>query len=203
MHLYFYPGACSLAVHIVLREAGVGYTLDRVDFSTGRTAAGKDYRLLNPKLQVPVLELDNGSLLTEGPVIAQYIADQMAPTRLLPMAGTMARYRVMEWQNFISSELQARFGVLFAPDSEAAARRAAKAALRRRFECVDAQLRTRAHLTGEDFTVADALLFVVAGWAPRLELELTDLAHLQAFMGRVVQRPAVRAALRAEGLLDA
>ena len=201
LKLYFSPGACSLAPHIALREAALPFRLERVDMKARRTASGDDFFVVNAKGQVPVLERADGERLTEGPVIAQYIGDQVAGG-LIPASG-LERYRVIEWQNYIGSELHKTFTPLFNPALDAAAKATLAATLRRKFEWVDGELAGRDFLTGHAFTVAEAYLFVVAGWARHVALELSDLAHLQAFVARVAARPAVRAAMRAEGLLAA
>lgn len=201
LKLYFSPGACSLAPHIALHEAGLPFTLERVDTKARTTASGGDFLAVNPKGQVPVLELADGERLTEGPIIAQYIGDRVGGA-LIPAAG-LARYRVMEWQNYITSELHKLFSALFNPQLDAAAKATLAAGLRRKFEWVDGELAGRDFLTGRAFTVADAYLFVVAGWARHVALDLADLGHLQAFLARVAARPAVRAAMQAEGLLAA
>jgi glutathione S-transferase len=201
MKLYYSPAACSLAPHIVLREAGVPFTLHKVDTERHVTDGG-DYRAINPKGQVPLLELDDGTRLSEGPVIAQFIADQANATILMPAAGTRERYRVMEWQNYITSELHKSFTPLFAPGLDVDAKRTLAARLRKKYGWVDAQLADRSYLAGETFTAADAYLFVVTAWAKFVQLDLGDLDHLQSFVRRVQQRPAVREAMRAEGLLQ-
>lgn len=201
MKLYFSPAACSLAPHIVLREAGVPFALHKVDTEKHLTDNGADYHDINPKGQVPVLELGNGARLTEGPVIAQYIADHAGATTLMPAAGTMERYRVMEWQNYITAELHKSFTPLFRAELDVHAKHTLAGLLRKKLEWVNAQLTDKTFLTGEAFTVADAYLFVVANWAKFVKLEIADLFHLQAFMARVAGRPAVREAMRAEGLL--
>ncbi|HET7794833.1 MAG TPA: glutathione transferase GstA [Rhizobacter sp.] len=201
MKLYYAPAACSLAPHIVLRETGQPFTLEKVDTAKHLTPAGTDYYTLNPKGQVPLLQLDDGSLLSEGPVIVQYIADRAGATTLMPAAGSLARYRVMEWQNYITSELHKTFSPLFSPDFDAATKATLRAALRKKYAWVDSQLEGREHLTGADFTAADAYLFVVTGWAKFVDLDLSHLPHLQAFLKRVSARPAVREAMKAEGLL--
>lgn len=200
MKLYYSPGACSLAPHIVLREAGVPFTLERVDTGTHKTAHDVDFFTINPKGYVPLLELDDGQRLSEGPVIAQYIADQAGCTDLMPAAGSMARYRVMEWQNYITSELHKSFSPLFNPAFDASAKTLFAAALQKKFGWISQQLRDRAYLTGDTFTAADAYLFTVAGWARHVALDLSDCEHLQAFLQRVAARPAVRDAMKAEGL---
>ncbi|MFN3438127.1 MAG: glutathione transferase GstA [Acidovorax sp.] len=201
MKLYFSPAACSLSPHILLRECGFSFDLEKVDTARHQTADGQDFYAINPKGQVPVLELDDGSRLTEGPVIAQYIADQAQATQLMPVAGTLARYRVMEWQNYVSTELHKSFTPLFHTDLDTNAKAALAALLRKKMDWLDAQLQHGPYLTGEHFTAADAYLFVVLGWAKFVKLDISDLAHLQAFMRRVAFRPAVQAAMRAEGLL--
>lgn len=201
MKLYYAPAACSLAPHIVLREAGIGFGLEKVDTTRHLTADGADFHAVNAKGQVPVLELDDGARLTEGPVIAQYIADQAGAASLMPAPGTFARYRVMEWQNYITSELHKSFTPLFHDDVDATAKQALAGVLRRKLAWLDGQLAGTPYLTGETFTAADAYLFVVLGWARYVRLDIADLSHLQAFLARVAQRPAVREALRAEGLL--
>lgn len=203
MKLYFSPAACSLAPHIVLREAGAPFTALKVDTAKHLTADGTDYHRINPKGQVPVLELDDGTRLTEGPVISQYIADQAGATTLMPAAGTLARYRVMEWQNYITSELHKSFTPLFRSELDASAKKSLAGLLRKKLEWVDTQLAGKQFLTGDAFTAADAYLFVVTNWSKFVQLDIGDLAHLQAFMARVAQRPAVRSALQAEGLLPA
>lgn len=201
MKLYYAPAACSLAPHIVLREAGLPFALEKVDTAHHRTADGGDFHAVNAKGQVPVLELDDGAWLTEGPVIAQYIADRAGAASLMPAAGTLARYRVMEWQNYITSELHKSLTPLFHDDVDAAAKRALAGVLRRKLEWLDTQLADRLYLTGDDFTAADAYLFVVLGWARFVRLDIADLSHVRAFIDRVAARPAVRDAMRAEGLI--
>jgi glutathione S-transferase len=201
MKLYYAPAACSLAPHIVLREAGLAFTLEKVDTARHRTADGGDFYALNPKGQVPLLELSDGTRLTEGPVIAQFIADRAEASSLMPAAGTVERYRVMEWQNYITSELHKSFTPLFHNDVDATAKQALAAVLRKKLEWLDGQLEGRDYLTGDTFTAADAYLFVVLGWAAFVKLDIADLAHLQAFIARVAARPAVRDALQAEGLV--
>ncbi len=201
MKLYYSPSACSLAPHIVLREAGVAFELVKIDTARHVTADGSDFYAVNAKGQVPVLELDDGTRLTEGPVIAQYVADKAGATSLMPAAGSLARYRVMEWQNHITSELHKSFTPLFHDDVDTTAKRALAGVLRRKLAWLDGQLAGKLYLTGETFTAADAYLFVVLGWARFVKLDIADLSHLQAFIARVVARPAVREAMRAEGLL--
>ena len=203
MKLYFSPGACSLAPHIVLREAGLAPTLVQVDLASHRSADGADFYAIAPKGQVPLLELDDGKRLSEGPVIAQYIADHAGATALMPAAGTTARYRVMEWQNFVTSELHKGFAPLFDAEVNAEAKRRLSSALMKKLHWVVGQLAEQAEgpfLTGAAFTAADAYLFVVTGWAPHVGLDLSPLVNLQRFRTAVAERPAVREAMQAEGL---
>jgi glutathione S-transferase len=200
LKLYYAPAACSLAPHIVLREAGLTFTLEKVDTGRHVTADGGDFYGVNAKGQVPVLELGDGTRLTEGPVIAQYIADVAGATSLMPSAGTVPRYRVMEWQNYITSELHKSFTPLFHDDVDAKAKQALAGVLRKKLTWLDGQLEGKQYLTGDEFTAADAYLFVVLGWARFVKLDIASLSHLQAFIARVAARPAVRDALRAEGL---
>lgn len=201
MKLFFSPGACSLAPHIVLKEIRQAFKLEKVDTATHTTAGGADYYTINPKGAVPVLELENGERLTEGPVIAQYLADKAGRVDLLPAAGSMDRYRVMEWQNYITSELHKTFTPLFNPDLDGSAKKTLASVLRKKYEWVNTQLQSKDYLLGQSFTVADAYLFAVTGWAKYVSLDLADLKHLQDFLARVAGRPAVREALKAEGLL--
>jgi glutathione S-transferase len=200
MKLYYSPGACSLAIHILLRETESQFELAKVDTAAHKTTGGTDFYGINPKGQVPVLEVDNGEFLTEGPVIAQYICEKAGRTDLMPAAGTMARYRVAEWQNYITSELHKSFTPLFSSDFDATAKAAHSGVLRKKLTWVSGQLATRDHLTGAPFTAADAYLFTVANWAKFVKLDVSDLAPLARFMDRVASRPAVRAAMQAEGL---
>ncbi|WP_457282732.1 glutathione transferase GstA [Polaromonas sp. P5_D5] len=201
MKLFFSPGACSLAPHIVLKETRQAFKLEKVDTGTHTTADGADYYAINPKGAVPLLELESGERLTEGPVIAQYIADKAGRADLLPAAGSMDRYRVMEWQNYITSELHKTFTPLFNPDLDSSAKKTLASVLRKKYEWVNTQLQSKDYLLGQSFTVADAYLFAVTGWAKYVSLDLADLKHLQDFLARVAGRPAVREALKAEGLL--
>jgi glutathione S-transferase len=201
MKLFFSPGACSLAPHIVLREAGLSFGLEKVDTGKHTTADGADYYAINPKGQVPLLELDDGQRLSEGPVIAQFIADLAANTALMPAAGSMARYRVIEWQNYVGSELHKSFTPLFNPAIDAGAKKTLAALLRKKYEWVDSRLSDSKFLTGDAFSAADAYLFAVSSWARHVALDLSDLRHLQRFMADVAARPAVREAMKAEGLI--
>lgn len=201
MKLFYAPGACSLAPHIVLREAGMAFTLCKVDTAKHVTAAGDDYYAINPRGMVPLLELEDGSRLSEGPVIAQFIADTAGATSLMPPAGSVDRYRVMEWQNYTTSELHKSFTPLFNPELDAAAKRTLSAVLLKKLAWVDEQLADKDYLTGKAFTAADAYLFTVLGWAKYVNLDIAHLGNLQRFVSIVAQRPAVQEAMQAEGLI--
>ena len=199
--LYYSPGACSLSPHIVLREAGLPFSLVLASTKTKKLADGSDYLAINSKGYVPLLELDDGQRLSEGPAIVQYIADQAPATGLAPAAGTMARYRLMEWLNFITSELHKGFSPLFTPGMPDEAKAMAQKKLGERLAWVDGQLAGKDYLMGDTFTVADAYLFTVAGWGKYVGVDISGLKNLSAYMGRVAARPAVHDALKAEGLL--
>lgn len=201
MKLYYSPASCSLSPHIALREAGLPFELVLASTKTHRLADGTDFYTLNPKGYVPLLELDDGQRLSEGPAIVQYIADLAPSSGLAPAAGTMPRYRLMEWLNFISTELHKGFSPLFTPGMPDEAKAMAKEKLLQRLAWVDTQLADRTFLLGDTFTVADAYLFTVAGWGRYVGVDTSSLKHLTAFAARVAARPAVEAALRAEGLL--
>jgi glutathione S-transferase len=201
LKLYFTPGACSLAPHILLRETGTAFTLEKVDTARHLTAGGVDYYTINARGQVPLIQLGDGTHLSEGPVIAQYIADRADAHTLMPEAGSLARYRVMEWQNYITSEIHKSFTPLFQNDVDATAKKALADVLRKKLAWLDGQLEGKSYLTGETFTAADAYLFTVLGWAKFVQIDLSDLKHIGAFMARVSARPAVQAAMKAEGLI--
>ena len=199
--LYYVPGACSLSPHIALREAGLPFDLVLANLKTKTLSDGSDYLAVNPKGQVPVLELNDGQRLTEGPAIVQYIADQAPAAKLAPPAGTLARYRLMEWLNFITSELHKGFSPLFNPATPEEYKTIARARLIDRLTLVDSQLAGKDYLMSEGFSVADAYLFTVVNWSKPVGLDISALKNLAAFMGRVAARPAVQEALKAEGLL--
>jgi glutathione S-transferase len=200
MKLYYSRGACSLAPHIILRETGLQFQLERVDLTKHQLASGEDYYKINARGQVPLLELDDGQKITEGPVIAQYLAERAGRRDLLPPSGELARYRVLEWQNFITSELHKSYSPLFSKDYPEAAKSIIRRALRQKYEWVSQQLNGRDYTGGDNFTVADAYLFTVTNWAKGVDLDLSDLDALQAFQQRVAKRPAVIEAIRAEEL---
>jgi glutathione S-transferase len=200
MKLYFAPGACSLSPHIVLEEAGIAAETEQVNNQEKKTKTGKDYWSINPKGQVPALQLDNGEMLTEGPVIVQYLADQKPSSGLVPAAGSIERYRVQEWLNFITSELHKSFGPIFRPTTPDAYKTISRENLGKRFDWLDKQLAGKQYLMGDKFTVADAYLFTILNWAKFQSIDLAPWPNLLKFMSRVGERPKVKEALRAEGL---
>jgi len=203
MKLYFAPGACSLSPHIVLRETGTDFELEQVDNKEKKTKSGRDFWQINPKGQVPVLELDNGEKLTEGPIVVQYLADQKPAAGLLPPAGSMERYRVQEWLNFITSELHKSFGPIFRPTTPEEFKKISKENLGKRFDYLDKHFTGRQYLMGDKFTVADAYLFTVLRWTARIQMDLGKWPNLKAYVDRIAARPKVQEALKAEGLLAA
>jgi glutathione S-transferase len=201
MKLYIKPGACSLASHIVLEEAGLPYETEIVDLATKVTATGANYRLINPKAYVPALLLDDGELLTEGPAIVQYLADQVPAKALAPANGTRERYRLQAWLTFIGTELHRNFSPFFNPAASDDWKKAAGASLMARVGYVNEQLEGKPYLMGDAFTVADAYLFTVLSWAAYVKLDLSSFSAVTAYLQRVAARPAVQAAMKAEGLL--
>ena len=200
MKLYYSPGACSLAPHIGLREAGYQFDLEQVDLAAKKTKSGADYTKINGKGYVPALQLDNGEVLTEAPVILQYIADQKPESGLVPKAGTMERYRTQEWLNFVTSELHKGLGALFNPALAETARPAIVDKLSARLDFLAKQLDGKPYLTGDKFTAPDAYAFTVLSWAPHLKVSLDKWPALKAYIERIAGRPHVQAALKAEGL---
>lgn len=202
MKLYYYPGACSIAPHVVAREAGIPLELEKVDLGSRRTATGEDYATVNPKGYVPALRLDDGSVLTEVSALIQYLADLAPACGLIPPAGSMERYRALEWIGYISTEIHKGFGPLWNAKLAPEARSAAVAALSRRLDLVEQVLARQPYLMGEAFTVADAYLFAVASWAPWVKLDMAPWPKLRDFVARVAARPKVQEALLAEGLSE-
>jgi glutathione S-transferase len=200
MKLYYSPGVCSLAPHIVLREAGLDFSLEKVDIGTKRTAGGQDYLAINPNGYVPALEIEPGFVLTEGPAIMQLIADKAPGAQLAPPNGTPARYQLQSWLNFITSEIHKGFAPLFKPAMPQEAKALFIEGLGQRFDVVERHLAQHDYLMGERFTVADAYLFVTTNWAGYLGIALDRWPAIQAFRARVAARPAVQAAMAAEGL---
>ncbi|WP_323836777.1 glutathione transferase GstA [Photorhabdus africana] len=201
MKLYYQPGACSLSPHIILREAGLDFSVIKVDLKTKKTENGDDFFAINPKGQIPTLLLDNNEILTEGSVIVQYIADQKPDKKLIAPAGTMERYHQLEWLSHISSEIHKGFSPLFFPGTPENYRPVAINNLLRRFKYIDEVLAKQPYIAGEHFTVADAYLFTLSNWAPLVQLDLSDRVHLKAYQERIAERPNVRDALKAEGLI--
>ena len=203
MKLYYSPGACSLSAHIALHEAGLAYTPVLVSTKSHKLQDGTDYYTINALGYVPVLELelDNGERLREGPAIVQYIADQVPEKNLAPANGTLARYRLQEWLTFIGTELHQGFGPLFNPATPADYQPQVRERLLKRLQWVDSQLAGKPYLMGEQFTVADGYLFTVTNWTQPTKLDISGLANLAAYRERVGARPAVQAAMKAEGLL--
>jgi glutathione S-transferase len=201
MKLYYSPGACSLSPHIVLRESGLKFEPVLASTKTHKLQDGTDYYTINPKGYVPTLELDNGERLTEGPAIVQYIADQVPAKQLAPANGTMARYRLQEWLNFITSELHKTYSPMFNPATPEEYKTIARNRLADRYRWVDSQLEGKSYLMGDAFSVADAYMFTVTNWAKHVGLDLSGLKNVGAFMQRVAARPAVQEAMKAEGLL--
>ncbi|GAB4213507.1 MAG: glutathione transferase GstA [Rhodoferax sp.] len=202
MKLYYSPGACSLSPHIALHESGLPFEAIAAPTKTHKLADGTDFYTINPLGYVPFLVLDDGRTLHEGPAIVQYIADQAPAAQLAPPNGSWERYKLQEWLNLISTELhKGGFSPLFAPGMPDAAKEMAKTRLNGRLAWVDGELAGRDYLLGSQFSVADAYLFVVAGWGKFVGVDIAGLSNLSAFMARVVARPKVQAALKAEGLL--
>lgn len=201
MKLYYAPGACSLSPHIVLREAGLSFNLVKVSTKTKEMEGGGDFRSINSKGYVPALELDEGGVLTEGPAIVQYLADKAPHSGLAPTNGTLGRYRLQEWLNFITTELHKQFSPLFDPTTADDVKAKQREKIGARLEWVSGQLGAKPYLTGETFTVADAYLFVILNWAPKVGVDLSPWANIKAFHERVGARPKVQEALKAEGLL--
>ncbi|HVY52269.1 glutathione S-transferase [Hypericibacter adhaerens] len=200
MKLYYSPGACSLAPHILLHEAGLPADLVKVDLKVKKTEKGEDFTKINPKGYVPTVQLDNGQVMTEVAVLLQYIADQKPDAKLVPPAGTLDRYRAQEWLNFVSSEIHKGFSPLWNPAVPEAYRAIALERLNLRLALLDRHLATNEYLLGKNFSAADAYLFTVTNWAKPLNVDLSGYKNLIAFRERVGKRPAVQAALKAEGL---
>ncbi|HMM46891.1 MAG TPA: glutathione transferase GstA [Thiobacillaceae bacterium] len=200
MKLYFYPGACSMAVHIVLREADYRFDLDRVDLMTKQTEGGEDYARVNPKGYVPALRLDDGEVLTEAAAIMQYLADNKPAAGLAPKPGTREHYRLIEWLNFIATEIHKSLGALFNPAITPEWKADRIAQFERYCDFLVDALADRPYLLGENFSIADAYLFTVLGWTGLFQIDLGRWPALQSYVGRIAARPMVREAMRAEGL---
>ncbi|ERJ38238.1 Glutathione S-transferase [Burkholderia sp. AU4i] len=201
MKLYYSPGACSLSPHIVLREMGLTFELEKVDLQSKKTESGSDFRGVNPNGYVPLLVLDDGQVLTEGPAIVQYLADRAPEVRLAPEAGTMERYRLVEWLNFISTELHKAFAPLFNPKTPEEWKAIVNDLIAARLVYVEKKLGGQAYLMGNNFTVADAYLFTVLSWGKWVGVDIGRWPTLQSYTNRISSRPTVQAALKAEGLI--
>ena len=201
MKLYYSPGACSLSPHIALREAGLEFTLVRASTKTHQLDDGTDFYRINPLGYVPVLELDGGERLREGPAIVQYIADQAPDKQLAPANGTLARYQLQEWLNFIGTEVHKGFSPLFNPATPADYKAICKDKLGQRLQWINDQLQDGGYLMGAQFTVADGYLFTTTNWAKPMGIDLSHLDKLVAYRQRTSERPAVVAAMKAEGLI--
>ena len=198
MKLYYLTGACSLASNIALREAGLKFELVKVDRKTKKAADGLDFTEVNPKGYVPALTLDNGEVLTENVVVLQYIADRNPAAKLAPAAGTLERYRLMEWLSFINSEIHKSFSPLFRQDAPEGAKEYARKNITARLEYLQRALGSGNFVMGEQFTVADAYLFTVLGWGGHVGIDLGQWPQLKRFHERVGARPHVIAALQSE-----
>ncbi|MDW5499361.1 glutathione transferase GstA [Pseudomonas lundensis] len=200
MKLFYKAGACSLSPHIVLREAGLDFTAEKVDLALKKTESGADYLAINPKGQVPALLLDDGSLLTEGVAIVQYLADRVPDRGLIPAAGTLSRYHAIEWLNYIATELHKGFSPLFNPKTPEEYKTFAREKLEKQFDYLDSVLAKQHFLLGNKFSVADAYLFTILRWAFGMKFDIKKHTQLSAYFDRVAARPAVDATLNAEGL---
>jgi glutathione S-transferase len=201
MELFYAPGACSLAPHIVAREAGLPVKLVKVDLAKKKTQSGEDYLAINAKGYVPAIRESGGEVMTEVANLVQYLADKKPASGLAPAFGTPERYKLMEWLTFISSELHKTFSWLFYPTTPEATKAAVNAKLAQRFAWLDQELEGRDYLMGKSFTAADAYAFTILNWAGMLKIDLDRYANIKAFMARVAARPKVQEALEAEGLL--
>ena len=201
MKLYYAPGACSLSPHIALREAGIPFTMEKVDLRAKTTESGADYKAINPRGYVPALQLDDGRVVAEGPVIVQMIADLAPESSLAPALGTPERYQLMDWLAFISTELHKGFSPFFNPAVNDEAKQSFRQRLTLRLDYLTKALGDKPYLMGDDFSAADGYLFTVLRWAKGFKFELGTT--LDAYFDRVAARPAVKAALEAEGLLAA
>lgn len=197
MKLFFTPGACSLSPHIVLREAGLPFDAEVVDLKTKKTKSGADFRAVNPKGQVPTLQIDGGDILTEVAAIVQYLADQKPEKKLAPANGTVERYHLQEWLNYVATEVHKGFSPLFKPNTPDAYKEIVKENLGAKFDHLSKTLEGRDYLMG-NFTVADAYLYTILTWAKPMGIEIGKWPALKAYFDRIAARPAVRAAHEAE-----
>jgi glutathione S-transferase len=202
MKLYYAPGACSQAPHIILHELGFDHDAAQVHFPDKTLDGGRSYFEVNPKGAVPALELDSGDVLTENAVILQYLGDRSGSAEVLPPPGQLRRYRVLEWTNFVATELHKGFGPLWNPNSPAEWKQAARDLIGKKFDYVDKELGSGPYLMGDEFTLPDAYLFVILGWTGMHDIDLNRWTNLAAFRERMMQRPAVRQVMQFEGLLE-
>jgi glutathione S-transferase len=200
MKLYYSPGACSHAPHILLREAGLDFTLEKVDLAEKKTETGADFKKINPHGYVPALQLKDGTILAEGPAIDQYIADLVPAKKLAPANGTPERYKLQSWLNFISTEIHKTFGPMFNPATPEEYKKMSKDKLATRFDSLDEHLSKNKFVLGETFTAPDAYLYTVLGWAKYFAIDLAKWPAIKAFMERVAARPSAQEAAKAEGL---
>ena len=201
MKLYFAPGACSMATHIALCETGSTFELEKVDLATRQTESGADYSKINPNGYVPALELDDGQVLTEAAVTLQYVADQYPKSDLVPEAGSMERYRLMETLNFISTEIHKSFGAMFNPNMTPDWKQHQLALIGRRCDVLSQKLDGKQYVIGDRFSVADAYLFTVLNWSGFVDVDLSKWPILTDYVARIADRPAVKDAMKAEGLM--
>ena len=201
MKLYYSPGACSLSPHITLLESGLAFETIKTPTKTHQLPDGSDYYRINPLGYVPLLELDDGTRLTEGPAIVQYIADQVPAKNLAPANGTLGRAQMQSWLNFIGTELHKNFSPLFDPSTPAEYKPLVVKKLLSRFQWVDGQLEGKTYLLGDTFSVADPYLFNVSNWAALVKVDISGFANIAAFRERIAARPSVQAAMKAEGLI--
>ena len=202
MKLHYSPGACSLASHIALHESGLPFTIDKLNVPTKTTSSGEDFMRINPKGYVPTIQLDDGTALTEGAVILQYIADQSPASGLAPQQGSMERYRLQEWLNYIAAEIHKSYSPLFNKTASEDIKTNARNMLNKRLPFVEMRLAEHAYLMGANFTVADAYLFVVLSWSAMVGFDLSSYPKIKAYLANIAQRPAVLAAMKAEGLIQ-
>ncbi|HEV2321785.1 MAG TPA: glutathione transferase GstA [Gammaproteobacteria bacterium] len=198
MKLYFSPGACSLAPHIALREAGLPFELVRVDTGVHKLKDGTDYYKINPKGYVPAIQLDDGQVMTEGAALLQFIGDQVPAKGLIPKVGSFERFRANEWLTFVSSEIHKGYSPLFNAKLSDDAKAVLRAKLETRLELLDKHFATRKYLMGDAFTVADAYLYTLVSWSPHVGIELSKFKHLAEYRQRIADRPAVKEALQNE-----
>jgi glutathione S-transferase len=201
MKLFYSPGACSLSPHIAALEAGIQLELVKVDTKTKKLENGDDFLAINPKGQVPTLMLDDGDVLTEGPVIAQFLADLAPAAHLAPTNGSQARYKLQEWLNFITSEIHKGYSPLFKPTTPEEYKPLARAQLADRYAFVEKKLAGKQYLLGDNFSVADTYLFTVSNWAKHVGVDLSAFTNVGAYLARIAARPMVQQALKAEGLV--